>query len=418
MFRGTDVMKKEHSTENMGKYLVLRLSFSPVDTDGDMKKSFHKFLNADVNFFSEKYYAANLLESRVEIDPDDALVSLYKLIRLVQLSDRKLYLIVDECDAFVNRMALSIDTSKPDIGLKEYNDVVVDKNSLLRNFGNVIKEGTAGDIITRSFFTGVAPQAFCDGLSSLNMVSDLTFDPHFEGLFGMTSDDVSRGLSMINGLSEEQRVEHQEKMRVMYNGYHFVKTQKHGMFNPQYVLYYLRHLKRLGVPPKSMIDPAVSGTVDNVAKFLIDNHKASSPYTLKNFALGIIGADEMGAFEREVVPALRTADLFNENKVSSSLISLAYYHGYLTYKLNKNQRSVLTSPNMIMQTIYVKTLFDGLPEKTLTQLEDTIRSGAPDLTEFKRILTIGAEEASKELGKNAAAEVFKSIIQSQFPDNV
>ena len=409
MFAGTDILTKKLTTEEMGSYLVLRLSFSGVSDDGDVKVNFRKNINTAVKMFSRKYYKAKMLAELIEIDDDNELNTLQDLFGVVKLSGRQIYLIVDECDAFVNRLLLSIDTRKPDLGLEQYELAVSGKESMLRNWGNVIKEGTVDGTIAGAFFTGVAPQAFSDGLSSLNMVKDLTFDSDLEGLFGLTAADVSRGLSMIDMLTPDQRAQYLEQMRVQYDGYRFVRTQQEPLFNTQYVLYFLDHLDRKGVPPAELIDPAVSGSTDNVAKFLIANYKASAPYTLKNFALGYVMEEEMGTFERNVAPAFCSAALFHEGTVSESLISLAYFHGFLTYKHDKAQRSVLTSPNAVMQTVYVHALFTGLPEQLMGQLEAMIRNSKPDLKELQRIVLLGIEEASKAAGKATGDELGRSL---------
>ena len=45
MFGETDIMKKNLTTEEMGKYLVLSLSFSGVSPEGDVMKNFRKNIN-------------------------------------------------------------------------------------------------------------------------------------------------------------------------------------------------------------------------------------------------------------------------------------------------------------------------------------------------------------------------------------
>jgi hypothetical protein len=335
---------------------------------------------------------------------------LNRLFAKVKGSGRQIYLIVDECDSFVNRLLLSVDTSKPDLGLKEYEAMVSGKESMLRNWGNMIKEGTVS-CIARAFFTGVAPQAFSDGLSSLNMVKDLTFDPEVSGLFGLTEADVSRGLSMIDGLTPDLHTKHLEHMRALFDGYRFMRTQTVPMFNTQYVLYYLDQLDRSGSPPKSLIDPAVSGSTDNVAEFLIANYKSSAPFaSLRNFAVGIFTPNEMGTFELEVAPALNSKALFDEATVSASLISLAYFHGFLTFKFDEESNSsVLISPNVIMQTVFIRALLPGMPEKWMKQMEATISSAKPDMTEFKRIAMLGVEEVVKAAGKVAGDKLALSL---------
>jgi hypothetical protein len=165
------------------------------------------------------------------------------------------------------------------------------------------------------------------------------------------------------------------------------------------------------VPPASLIDPAVNEATDNdnVAQYLIANYQAGAPYTLMNFALGIVRPQEMGTFVSDVEPAFRSDALFDSSTVSESLISLAYYHGFLTYKPDEEQRSVLTSPNVVMQTVYGRTLFAGLPELQMEQLEALLRSGKRDTTEFERIVRLGAEEAAKTVGKGAGGAILQAL---------
>ena len=410
IFGETDIMKKQLTTKEMGKYLVLSLSFSAVSPEGDVKMNFRKNINAAARIFSTKYHDAGLLKRPVEIDPEDELVTLMNLFGVVKLSGKQIYLIVDECDAFVNRLLLRVDTSKPDLGLKQYKLIVSGKESMLRDWGNVIKAGTVGTI-ARAFFTGVTPVAFSDGLSSLNMVKDLTFAPKFESMFGLTADNVKRGLSMIEHLTPANRTEYLEQMRAQYDGYLFLPTQKVPLFNPQYVLYFLDHLDRHRVPPSSLIDPAVSGATDSVAEYLISNYKAGAPYTPWNFALGIMSPQEMGTFHREVAPAFRSDDLFHASTVSNSLISLAFFHGFLTYKPDEDKRAVLTSPNLVMQTVYARALFAGLPKQRLGKLLAMLRK--PDGTEFARIAKLGADEVIKECGKALGKAAADAIVKSQ-----
>jgi hypothetical protein len=410
MFGETDIMRKQLTTTEMGKYLVLRLVFSKVAPDKDVERNFRDYINGAVLDFSEKYVDVGLLNGPISVNPENHLYSLDRLFSKVKNSGHQIYLIVDECDSFVNRLLLSVDTSKPDLGLKEYEAVVSGKESMLMNWGNVIKSGTDGSTIARAFFTGVAPQAFSDALSSLNMVKDLTFDPKVSGLFGLTAADVSRGLSMIDGLTPDLHTKHLEQMHALYNGYRFMRTQKEPLFNTQYVLYYLKQLDRSGSPPKRLIDPAVSGSTENVAEFLIANYKSSAPFaSLRNFAVGICTPNEMGTFKLEVEPSFNSKALFDEATVSASLISLAYFHGFLTYKFDEESDSILTSPNVIMQTVFIRALLPGMPEKWMKQMEATISSAKPDMTEFKRIAMLGVEEVVKAAGKVAGDKLALSL---------
>ena len=215
---------------------------------------------------------------------------------------------------------------------------------------------------------------------------------------------------MIDGLTPDLHTKHLEQMRTLYDGYRFMRTQTVPMFNTQYVLYYLDQLDQFGSPPESLIDPAVSGSTDNVAEFLIANYKSSAPFaSLRNFTLGIFAPNEMGTFKLEVAPSLNSKALFEEATVSASLISLAYFHGFLTYKFDEESNSILTSPNVIMQTVFIRALLPGMPEKWMKQMEAMISSAKPDMTEFKRIAMLGVEEVVKAAGKVAGDKLALSL---------
>ena len=215
---------------------------------------------------------------------------------------------------------------------------------------------------------------------------------------------------MIDGLTPDLHTKHLEQMRALYDGYRFMRTQTVPMFNTQYVLYYLKQLDRSGSPPKSLIDPAVSDSTDNVAEFLIANYKSSAPFaSLRNFVAGIFTPNEMGTFELEVVPSFNSKALFDEATVSASLISLAYFHGLLTYEFDEESNSILTSPNVVMQTVFIRALLPGMPEKWMKQMEAAICSAKPDMTEFKRVAMLGVEEVVKAAGKVAGDKLTLSL---------
>ena len=135
MFGETDIMRKQLTTTEMGKYLVLRLSFSDVASDEDIERTFRNCINGAVLDFSNKSVKAGLLDGPINVNPENHLYSLNRLFSKVELSGRQIYLIVDEYDSFITRLLLSVDTSKPDLGLKEYETVVSGKESMLRNWG-------------------------------------------------------------------------------------------------------------------------------------------------------------------------------------------------------------------------------------------------------------------------------------------
>ena len=379
IFAETDVLKNQLSTEEMGKYLVLRLNFSRVrvNRNFEVHDNFFKYINTVVNQFCTKYHKAGLLHEPIEIDGDDAINSLRLLFDMVRVSRRQVYLIVDDFDAFTNLIVNGY-------GQK------IEKDFFLKSWGHAMKEETLDGTIARAFLTGVTPEA---GLSRFSVVKDLTFSKKLEGMFGLTNADVTRGLGMIDSLTADQRVQYLQQMRSQYEGYRFTSTQTEPMFHPHYVQYFLDHLDQSGAPPKSMIDPTVSQSVDYVVKFI---DRCFSPLPLKNIALGILDENEIDTFAREDVPVIDSTDVFQDivGKEQDGLVALAYYHGFLTFKKDHEDRSILTSPNKLMQAIFTRTLLKDIPKPQLDEIETMICSGKPDVAEIERILKAFVDEMS------------------------
>jgi hypothetical protein len=408
-------MKQKLTTKGMGSYLVLRFDFSDVSVKLDARASFRKTINDSIKDFSKKYCKAGFLLEPVEIDIEDYAASIRNLVTVSKDNNQKIYLIVDEVDSFVNRLIMSVDTGKPDSGLQQYEDLVKDKEDMLREWGACIKKGTNEGVIARSFFTGISPQAFSDGLSSLNMVTDLTFATAVEGLFGIKEADVRRGLNMIEGLEADELERHLDFMRAQYNGYRFVETQKEALYNSQYVLYYLHSLDVTGKAPKRIMDEAVSSTSDVVAEFLASNHKPNAPYSFKNFILGILNQPDLIAFEQDVSPTFSSSALFKPDTVSDSVISLAYYHGFLTYKLtDPGQTPFLTTPNLVQLEVYIRPMYPILSKTKdlgLNELVNILRNSTPKETQRAIVSALGliTTESSKESIKQVTQAIFERL---------
>jgi hypothetical protein len=206
------------------------------------------------------------------INRGNHLSSLKRLFNAVKRVREKVYLIVDEYDSFANRMLMQVDTTTPYLGYAQYKANVADKESFLISLGNMLKTATESGAIDRMFFTGVAPVAFSDGLSSLNMVEDISMDKRFEATYGFTESEIKLALENIYPSDATDEMEmHLNIMKTNFNGYRFNKNQSNGIFNFQMVLYYLKSLQLNGTPPEELLDPNIAISSDNVASFLINN---------------------------------------------------------------------------------------------------------------------------------------------------
>jgi hypothetical protein len=196
-------------------------------------------------------------------------------------------------------------------------------------------------------------------------------------------------------------------MTEQYDGYRFTPEQQEPIYNSQYVFYYLRNLYLKGEAPKNLIDSSVSDSSETVAEYLITNHKTNSNVTLQNLATGEMQPQERKYYSDMLMPAFRSKELFQEKTVEACLISLAYYHGFLTYKTDEDGHTFLSSPNLIMKTIVMDTLFSDLPIEAKKKLLSMI--GKVDAVGIKTFLVTIQTAMISEVGTKFTDEGLKNL---------
>jgi hypothetical protein len=397
----------QNPTANRGKFLVLSLSFSSVNVD-DVERSFHNYINTMVADFSERYYESGHLDEPIVVNPTNCFDSLTRLLTTVERSGKQVYLIVDEYDAFANRAMLTIDTSKEDLGMEQYRKLMASKESLLLRFGDNMKSHSSTSI-GRMFFTGITPLAFWDGLSGLNIVKDISDHPKFTSLVGFTDKDLQVALCKI-GINESNMQHHLTKMKSHFNGYRFHANQVDGVYNPQACLYYLCSIVRTGKAPYPILDPNISTPPDNMVQFLV-RHASSKEVFKNNHVSMTMTWKEMifGLVTEMLFINFRCADLLKPDTCERALLSLAYYHGYLTHAQkpraaieNPYRLASLKCPNLEMQRIMLSTLV--LDSKQMYPVINDILD-ADDVARREKII----EEAIKS-GFNSLAILSKDIL--------
>lgn len=282
------------------------------------------------------------------------------MIYEVERSGQQLYIIVDEYDNFANQLMLSNDTSKKDSGLSQYCNLIAGEESVLKIFGGAIKEGTKGPI-KRLFFTGITPIAFCDASSGLNMVDDISANPSFWNVIGFRKSDLQHALNMINCNEVNNKIDyHLNKMQSHFNGYRFHPDQKEGIYNPQACIYYLRSLVRTGKEPNPILDNNISNSSDSFLQFLV-RHKFAKEVIEKEFKTTF---KELifGYLPPAIVKCnIRISDLFVKYEISSTLLSLTFHQGYLTYadptSNNNRNKSKLVCPNLEYRRVLLEAFW-------------------------------------------------------------
>ncbi len=311
------------------------------------------------------------------------------------------------------------------------------------------------------FFTGVTPVTFTDGLSSLNMVEDISFHSAFEGVCGFYERDVRQAIDAL-GYSNDLAEKTLKIIQDNFHGYRFNPNQVEGIFNPQSTLYYLEQLlqKETGINderdvrqaidalgysndlaektlkiiqdnfhgyrfnpnqvegifnPQSILyylkqllqketginDENVVNKNDQVLRFLRKHYKSGNEYALTKFA--------SGSFHAEVSTGMRTADLFVNSTAELAMVTQAYWHGLLTY-VGPGHGNELSAPNAVIRdAVWKLTMESFSKEEDLKQ----IRFARSKVEEVRLIVDPIARVAKMvDIAKDAstmAVIIFKAI---------
>lgn len=95
--------------------------------------------------------------------------------------------------------------------------------------------------VRRVFMTGVTPISLVDNTSGFNVACNISFDPHFATLCGLTKENIVDTLAMIFPLAEDERVRqhHLDVLKSNFSGYHFCRSVPvQSVFNTETCLEY------------------------------------------------------------------------------------------------------------------------------------------------------------------------------------
>ena len=200
------------------------------------------------------------------------------------------------------------------------------------------------------FITGLSPIAVSAGLSSFNMVLDVSDCRELEAAVGFTDNEVRRGLSLIYPTQPELIEEHMAIIRTEYDGYRFHSEQVESVFISQLVVYYLDELYRTGKSPEQeMMDTNVAHPDNVVSTFIVKNHyKRKSVFDKLQLLIGSYNATRP-------VCAL---DLFDPYTIDVAMLQLAYYHSFLTYADPAVGAGLLVVPNAVFRDV-IYDAWDG-----------------------------------------------------------
>ncbi len=351
-----DVARKEEFDRLFGKlaigknptplhnrYFILKWDFScvnPMGTALDIQKSLHEHINGRIAFFLSYY--ESFLPGGIAL-MENAVSSLQSLLTLVQKTDHRLYLLIDEYDNFANEIMMNLKSGKD-----SYEALVYEEGPLKTLF-KAVKSLSGSFGIDKTFITGVSPVVMSDLTSGYNIAVNMYLEPEFNSLCGFTQEECENAVYTVAencGLSKTKAQEAVNQMRIWYNGYCFALNTEEKVYNPTLVLYFLRHFQKSCAYPANMLDANLSmdqakleyiSRIHKGAQMILDiaNHHSIILNSLLSDRFGI----------REML-----SDISRDNRF---LASFLYYFGVLTHGGRTGAGELrLNVPNLVMRGLY------------------------------------------------------------------
>ncbi|HEX3554074.1 MAG TPA: AAA family ATPase [Thermoanaerobaculia bacterium] len=332
------------------RYFVLQWNFSVVDPSGSVEKiaeSLREHVSSRAKTFIEQY--EDRLSIPIDVDGSPAAI-LDSLLREIEKTPHRLYLLIDEYDNFVNEvMARDVDTYR----------ALVRTDGPFKLLFKSVKNAMEGQGLERVFITGVSPVALNDLTSGFNIAKNVSLEPDLACLCGFREREV---LDVLESISEESALppaaveDALETMRTWYNGYRFLEAasgEEELVYNPTNALYFLDHLHRRGVPPQRLHDENLRTDRGKLA-------------FLARTAAGAGVIEEITEGDGEIaIPQLETSFsleslLMRLGEDRGAVASLLYFMGLLTLTGAPGR---LRIPNLVVKKLFLDRLLEiYLPE--------------------------------------------------------
>jgi len=263
IFKGTTIL--DNPTKERNSYHILRFDFSAIDSSRP-RESMNEYCNIRLENFLHKYdlslkFGENFMDN------------LNRVLTYFEETNKKIYLLLDEYDNFINKILIS--------DQKDYEGYITDKEAIFKQFFTVLKVATGGvnAPLKKMFITGVSPMALFDVTSGYNIGMNITTNPIFNTMVGVTQGELD---ALIKFYNLEEMVD-REVIKRWYNNYLFSEMAETTVYNTDMILYYINSFLINGYPPKELIDINVRSDYSKLRFLIYTNKKLNGNFeTLQN----------------------------------------------------------------------------------------------------------------------------------------
>ena len=343
LFSGTWI--HEHPTPGRGKYMILFLDFSKVsgETVEEMQNSFEENCKIAINGFREAYKDYIPEKLREEMAKQNTFSAALNILTtsLPLMSDKKIYILVDEYDNFSNRILAQA-------GSESYRSLT-HGTGFFKSFFALLK--AENKVIQRILLTGVSPMTLDDVTSGFNIAENISQDSQLATLCGFTHKDIRQALNYYAEarLFPMDREQAFQLVTDWYDNYRFSDDNNEQVCNPVLLLGFLRRCMADKHFPRDMVDENLRTDYRKLRHVVTTNGKLNGKFD----ALEQLVTD--GSISAKLIRSFQEDTLHKPE----SFISLLFYYGMITIGEEHNGRPLLTIPNQLMRQFIADFLLNG-----------------------------------------------------------
>ncbi len=362
-------------------YQILSFDFSGIETSSaeDIRAGFNRRVETALKKFLKRYGYPTETNRIIEEQTSPAGKIDYFF---TAIEEANIYLLIDEYDHFANAIlgeSLELFTE------------IVGKGGFVRAFYEVIKTATMEGIIDRLFITGVTSITLDSMTSGFNIGDNITFHRDFNQATGFTAQETGE---MIQPFVDACGLNKQEVMNTLgrwYNGYRFSSRADKKIFNPDMVLYFLRHFDTGECRwPEQMLDDNIASDYGKIMRLFGIGDRESNFAALEELLVNgeIIGLHK-GKLDLDIHKPFERDDF----------ISLLLYMGFITISGTVLSQLRYVIPNYVIEKLYYGYFGTEIERRAQIRVEKHTLENAvaelalhnninPLLKEIRKVLTL------------------------------
>ena len=366
-FRGTYIY--DHKTPLQGKYCVLHLDCSGIDSD-NLPLRFARRIKSRLDKFLT-YYNVTGREAfqQMTFDSPAELMDTF-CQKFSPVLQNRVFLLIDEYDQFANDV-LSTDP--------EQFKRITSAKGFLKNFYAVIK-ANADTFFEKIYLTGVTPISLDSMTSGFSIATNYSTYPDFADAFGFTEDEVRKIIDETIDFESCKQTAGQifSRLKELYNGYCFSPQTRKTVFHSSMCMEYLRCLCELSREPEGeeLLDSSVAVDLSKIHGIL----SLGNTVFVRDIVSRCLKGQAISYTELSKTINLNQNDRLSNTDILTTLLSM----GYLTYDVNTSKALVCPNKTILEQFFgyYFKYLsqFDevSFDPAVLTGTSTSLAAGNPE----------------------------------------